>query len=458
MNYDWSIHSIGLTVILDAIVLLVSVLIFAFVRETRGDRPMFSNRRYRRMRSVDTTASVRISDYMLIDDASFPSKDVSQYMRFLRLMTVLFGIMTILDLSVILPCNLTASTHIQAIGTPQIQTPPPVDILGTKVLPDPLTVTDVPNNNTSWRAFGNVNSEQNFLSRAAATNINRYGYRIWILYGCTWITSIIAFIMIYRYNIYFKISRELYTGPLDAPNEFTIMLSQLDVADDRNSISDFFSVYSDTILSVHVPTPTPHTHERRILGLSLPLLHTTPTITDKNIGVAFITFSQTSTVRHLLANPPPQYRTSAAPHPDDIIWKNVSIGIFERIIRVAFWSLFLILVTATVTSSVIITDTLTPIYAAIDLAPSGVIRTSLLAWTPPLVLLAINSYLLPYLVSVLANNSCVWKKSSKSRIIIHCNVFFLVINTVLFPILGSTVKLVWCRIPLLVRDWLRWYQ
>lgn len=197
----------------------------------------------------------------------------------------------------------------------------------------------------------------------------------------------------------------------------------------------------------------------------------------QNCGMAFVTFAQKNAVKfcltHDLSSPscpifrtleddenvacpicktdmsvnfckcnrwPSWWKLREAPSPEDILWENLQVRASVRAIRAVSVYLVIFLVAFILTSSAALTNALTPLADQVEnaLNKASFLRFSLTGWLAPFLLYLITAILLPFLVSWGAETTRFSRYTSKARAVLYGNVNFMVLTSLIFPILSTS--------------------
>eukprot|EP00922_Rhytidocystis_sp_ex-Travisia-forbesii_P002696 GHVS01003978.1.p1 GENE.GHVS01003978.1~~GHVS01003978.1.p1 ORF type:complete len:1059 (+),score=183.26 GHVS01003978.1:93-3269(+) len=163
----------------------------------------------------------------------------------------------------------------------------------------------------------------------------------------------------------------------------------------------------------------------------------------QSVGIAFVSFNNKLAVDECLSDPRAvgdnyDWSLHPAPTPSDIVWANIHISKRQRIARAVILNIILMLVSVIVVSPVAIWNQLVPIADKLDeaLKDTSYIRLTLAAWVAPLVLVMINSLLLPTLVYSVARGTRFWLHSTETNYVLHANIVYLILNILIIPLLS----------------------
>ncbi|EZG83933.1 putative transmembrane protein [Gregarina niphandrodes] len=135
-----------------------------------------------------------------------------------------------------------------------------------------------------------------------------------------------------------------------------------------------------------------------------------------------------------------RWRVREAPPPEDIIWSNMHIRRSVRAYRIVIVNIGIFLLLFTLTSSTVGATVLLTVASNLEqiVEKASFFKVSVSGWLMPNFLYLINALLLPFLVSQGANASKFWRTSSRDRTVLYANVHYMVINSLVFPVLGTT--------------------
>lgn len=134
------------------------------------------------------------------------------------------------------------------------------------------------------------------------------------------------------------------------------------------------------------------------------------------------------------------WRIREAPPPNDIVWENIHISSWIRWFRRVSANILIFLISLLLTSSALVADALNPFAQHVEhvIEKVNFFRMSISGWLAPLILYLINALLLPFLVAWAAGVSKFWRNSSRERAVLHGNINFMVLNSLVFPVIGTT--------------------
>eukprot|EP01053_Blabericola_migrator_P008582 Blabericola_migrator_1__8581@NODE_448_length_8373_cov_125_949193_g350_i0_p3_GENE_NODE_448_length_8373_cov_125_949193_g350_i0NODE_448_length_8373_cov_125_949193_g350_i0_p3_ORF_typecomplete_len685_score60_35RSN1_7TM/PF02714_15/2_7e35RSN1_7TM/PF02714_15/5_5e03PHM7_cyt/PF14703_6/3_8e08PHM7_cyt/PF14703_6/9_2e03Alpha_GJ/PF03229_13/0_1LapA_dom/PF06305_11/4_9LapA_dom/PF06305_11/7_9e02_NODE_448_length_8373_cov_125_949193_g350_i063178230 len=134
------------------------------------------------------------------------------------------------------------------------------------------------------------------------------------------------------------------------------------------------------------------------------------------------------------------WRFREAPPPNDIVWENIHISNSVRWFRRVSANILIFLISLLLTSSALVADALNPFAQHVEdiIERVNFFRMSISGWFAPLILYLINALLLPFLVAWAANLSKFWRNSARDRAVLHGNINFMVLNSLVFPVIGTT--------------------
>eukprot|EP00918_Siedleckia_nematoides_P011048 GHVU01024179.1.p1 GENE.GHVU01024179.1~~GHVU01024179.1.p1 ORF type:complete len:714 (+),score=135.02 GHVU01024179.1:235-2376(+) len=458
---DPELKGLLLTVLINTSIFAASCIFFLFLRQIRGDSLVIKEH------LIPTTADddgleeaarplrgpregpTSLSQLSRVKDEAFHSSDIRYYLLFLKISGGILAILSVLGCVVMLPLYITAPTG-------------------------------------SSKYVG-------WLDRFAAEDISG-DWRGWAAVCVTILYSFIAYAGVYRYwkavhvpppaSISASTRPELYTlvvsgfpKHLEAPEELRASLAPLDPrreivavhivfdpphgysASPRTSPRDGAAGggggggggggahRSHTAMTTTTSARTRSATVMATTGYSRLEDVTAPT-KGENTGVAFVSFASAAGMEAVLAASRAAFWTQLsplalrrAPHPNDIIWDNLRVHPHARAFRKTVLYSLLVVVSVVLSSSAILTNTFIPLVRSLTAAlenktGTGFIGLTVEAWIAPLMLLLVNSIVLPALVYSVNELVGHWKLSTKSRAILRGNAVFLLLNTFFLPFMG----------------------
>eukprot|EP00747_Dinoflagellata_sp_TGD_P164933 gnl/TRDRNA2_/TRDRNA2_185560_c0_seq1.p1 gnl/TRDRNA2_/TRDRNA2_185560_c0~~gnl/TRDRNA2_/TRDRNA2_185560_c0_seq1.p1 ORF type:complete len:819 (-),score=128.17 gnl/TRDRNA2_/TRDRNA2_185560_c0_seq1:63-2519(-) len=166
----------------------------------------------------------------------------------------------------------------------------------------------------------------------------------------------------------------------------------------------------------------------------------------RNVGVCFLIFDSTERAHDVLTEP--RFANAArasgwtlfpAPAPSDVDWENLHVSSLDRGIRAFVLSTALLLLCVLVVSPVTVLDELHPLVGDVDgggLHEDGYTRALIKGYLPPLIILMINSSLIPMLILYISRYERFWQKSSQQSASLHMHIVFMVINSLVIPLMS----------------------
>jgi len=163
----------------------------------------------------------------------------------------------------------------------------------------------------------------------------------------------------------------------------------------------------------------------------------------ESAGVAFLVFLTPEVQHDVLHDPDVQRRAlsndlilCAAPPPGDVAWKNLHISGTHQQLRVVGFSVLLFLLSWILVCPVTVFDRLQYLIHEVDteLNHGSMIRLLLTGYLPPLVILGINSVVIPQCIWYAAKWERWWRKSERQRMVLHMNLVFMIINSMIIPL------------------------
>ncbi|CEM24413.1 unnamed protein product [Vitrella brassicaformis CCMP3155] len=385
-----------------------------------------------------------------IDDDLFYSTDVQTYLGFLKCSCRLLCILSLVGLVVVLPVNWTA----KPLTDENLETP---------------------------------------LDRASAQNIPPGSYRFWILYGVTWLYSVLTYLFIYQY-------RAMITDPdvpirqMFNPTKYTLLVRGIhrDNIDANILYSHFRKFHKDRVVTAHLVmnysraieaehdlkwaqnklerTRIQNAQRQREEQPELSVrpfwqcfrrvpavrywqeeVHYRAKLLEKiyvqgptkGAGLGFVSFTSPDCVSDSLADPRVvghhyDWSVLPAPPPQDIIWENIHLSDGHRLTCKLVLNFLLFVFSVFIVSPVLVLNALNPLLQDLKsaLQESNFFRLFLTAYLPPLILYVVNSLLLPTLVYGVAVSSGHWRKSACQASVLHGNIIFLILNSLILPLMS----------------------
>eukprot|EP00397_Hematodinium_sp_SG-2012_P016917 GEMP01017273.1.p1 GENE.GEMP01017273.1~~GEMP01017273.1.p1 ORF type:complete len:479 (+),score=79.84 GEMP01017273.1:789-2225(+) len=160
-------------------------------------------------------------------------------------------------------------------------------------------------------------------------------------------------------------------------------------------------------------------------------------------GVAFLVFGTPETQRDMLTDAVVQARArehewvlEAAPPPGDLAWKNLHVSTRHQQLRVVGFSFLLFVLCWVLVSPVTVWDRLHFLLLGVkqELLEDNLLRIIITGYLPPLVILGINNLVIPECIWYAAKWERWWRKSERERMVLHGNIIFMVINSMIIPL------------------------
>lgn len=132
------------------------------------------------------------------------------------------------------------------------------------------------------------------------------------------------------------------------------------------------------------------------------------------------------------------WKIRKSPVPSDIIWENIGKGVVVRKLKEFLAVLFIVLLSVVLVSPLTFIDVLKPLANDIEksVLSKTVFKNLLAEMLTPLIMLLFNFVLIPILIDIAAAFTDHQTKSGKQLFIMHMNMFFMVMNTILLPLTG----------------------
>jgi len=157
-------------------------------------------------------------------------------------------------------------------------------------------------------------------------------------------------------------------------------------------------------------------------------------------GVAFLVFTTPETQHDVLRDPNVQSRAAAhdlvlqpAPPPGDVAWKNLHVPPHHQRLRVVAFTVLLFMLCWLMVCPLSLWDRLHFLFVH-ELNEDHLLRVLITGYLPPLVILGINSLVIPQCIWYAAKWERWWRKSERQRMVLHMNLFFMVINSMIIPL------------------------
>merc|ERR1719191_1973677 len=166
----------------------------------------------------------------------------------------------------------------------------------------------------------------------------------------------------------------------------------------------------------------------------------------KGTGVGFVIFVSPEHARHCLkekrlieeCSQRHGWTIQAAPLPSDLEWQNLHVSELGRAGRCFLFSVGLFLACVLVVSPVTVMDELHPLMENVksQLNQDNYFRLMIIEYLPPLIVLMINSIVIPYLINSASLYERFWKRSDQQSRGLHMNIFFMVVNSLIIPMMS----------------------
>lgn len=400
----------------DAVIFIVSLVLFALVRDARGDR----------VKGAPLTggpglceADDCLASLWSVPISSIGNVEVKLYLRFLEGLATFFAVVTLLGLLAALPVNLG----------------------GTKF------------------QFG--------LERACLENVLPGDPRLWIVFGCSLGVAALGYLALAVYRRDAKAEKQ-QRGPC------AVVVSNLDrrSTDDKPIRAYFEQRFPGSVQDVHLVEDDRDLQHatrqlraaearldaedewRQLLGFDLScwayraedevqyrqlvLKRVAARGASASTGVAFVVFRHASCVEQAVLLRDYGWKVERAPPPTDVHWTNLGARSGAERAYSLCWTLGLLALTLAVLSPVAVMAKLNPLVDSFGKAALGdsYLRTMLLCYWPPLIVFLVNSLLTPFCISFVAARQKHWRKSSTQLTVLTLNSVFLVLNTFLVPLLS----------------------
>jgi len=455
MDGDRDLRGLLITFCLDLIIFSFLVALFLQIRRERGDekkkapllKPVAAQEEDDEVEESALGTFIETMNEGEVGD--FQNSDVRLYLTFLKNAANLFLVLSIFGLIVVLPLNLTGN-----------------------------------------------NMAKSLLAQASAENLTPREWRMWGVYLMTWIYSILAykFVLYYSEAVRKDPQKKLTTEQRIA--NFTVMVRGLDYGLRQTELlrSKFAHVqyFANHLIACHIVLDYRELHtarenlrtaqerlERCIVfkqanrqdPISNPLMRLLwgvgpqePSLqyyeeevayrekvvervrrkgASRGVGAGFLIFDSTETVRDMLSRPEVVqvaqqngWTLHPAPPPSDVKWQNLHITDTGRWIRTSVLSLGLFAICILLVSPVTVLDELHPLMDNVrnQLNQDNYIRVLVTSYLPPLIILMLNSVVMPYLIWHVCSFERYWQKSGEQSAGLHMNIIFMVINSLIIPL------------------------
>lgn len=154
-------------------------------------------------------------------------------------------------------------------------------------------------------------------------------------------------------------------------------------------------------------------------------------------------FTTPETQHDVLRDPNVQSRAAAhdlvlqpAPPPGDVAWKNLHVAPHHQRFRVVAFTVLLFMLCWLMVCPLSLWDRLHFLFIGVkhELNDDHILRVLITGYLPPLVILGINSLVIPQCIWYAAKWERWWRKSERQRMVLHMNLFFMVINSMIIPL------------------------
>lgn len=466
---DRDLRSLLITFSLDLLIFVCCAALFFRLRHLRGDDKRCVGESAAAYENVHQRGTVEKLGALTDGHASFAapntskvagacfmqSSDVRLYLTFLRLLAGLFATLAFLGIVVVLPLNLSG--------------------------------------------HGGGLSRSDALALASAANLSSSEWRMWVLYMMTWVYSAIAYAYIWTFHNAVHTDRLAAPTFEQQLASFTVMIRGLDprVVDAVVVREPFVKFHGEHLIACSVvreylnlnrasrafgaaeqrvercnfdgcipPPPDTAAAAAAALGSSGRTLgiHDDERAAEeeieyrakvlrreqrlpalRNVGVCFLIFDSTERARETLTDHKFSrvsnefgWTLLPAPPPSDINWDNLHIRPITQFWRATLTSSALFVLCVLVVSPVSVLDELHPLMEGVGKVPghSTWARMMIAGYLPPLIILMINSMAIPFLISHITHFDRFWMRSSKQAASMHMNIAFMVINSLIIPLLS----------------------
>lgn len=400
----------------DAVIFLVSLVLFALFRDARGDR--LKGAPLRGGKAL-CEAEDRLASLWSVPISDIGNVEVKLYLRFLEGLAGFFAVGSLAGLCAALPVNLG----------------------GTKF------------------SFG--------LERACLENVLPGDPRLWVVFGCSVSFAALGYAALAVYRGLAQQEKQ-QRGPC------AVLVSNLDrrCLDDGPLRKYFEQKFPGAVQDVHLVQDDRDLQSarrqlqgaqrrlaaeeecRNLLGCDLAcsayrvedevqyrqlvLKRVAARGASASTGVAFVVFRHASCVEQAVQLKDYGWTVERAPPPTDVDWQHLGHRSGVERLYAWGWTCGLLALTLAVLSPVAVMAKLNPLVDSFGKAALGdsYLRTMLLCYWPPLIVFLVNSLLTPCCISFVAERQKHWRKSSTQLTILTLNSVFLVLNTFLVPLLS----------------------
>lgn len=415
------------TVLVDASVFAVALLLFFALREERGDHrkspPLLGGRSFAAVEPSFAGDESSIKHLWNVPISELRNTDVKMYLRFLQVLAVFFWVLSFLGLAVLLPVNLAGQRF------------------------------------------------ESGLERASLENIRPGDQKLWIVFGLTSAFAILAYgsVLWFRRELWREAANVARTTHVD---RLAVVVRNIDKAILQSSVlyGYFHRRFPGCVVEAHLAgdfreLDSARDELDRARGALVSARHRSRhccgpdvgRLEDKIVyhervcqrlnargptsgtGVGFIVFNDAASVEEALGPCAYGWVAERAPPPTDVEWSNLLyISSSGRWFGSVCWTGALLILMLLVLSPVAILFRLQPVFKGVTsaLGDDWYLRSMFVAYWPPLVVFLVNSLLTPACINIIASRQRHWRKSSREVTILTMNAFFLMLNTFLVPLMS----------------------
>lgn len=409
------------TVLVDASLFAVSLLLFLVIREERGDHrkstPLLGGPLVVEPSGDETS----LWHLWTVPIGELRNTDVKMYLRFLQVLALFFSALSFLGLAVLLPVNLAGQRFSSG------------------------------------------------LERASLENIPPGDSKLWIVCALTAAFAIMGYASVLWFRR--ELARETRKSQDKPHDRLAVLVRNIDKAVLQSSVlyGYFNRRFPGTVVEAHIAgdfreleasrdlldrarlalaktraggayccSPDLGRLEEKVLFHERVCSRIQTRGPSSGTGVGFVVFNDSASAAEALGSCAYGWIAEKAPPPTDVEWQNLTYVSSSRWQGSLFWTLALLALMLVVLSPVAVLFRLQPVLKGVTSALNDdwYLRSMVVAYWPPLVVYLVNSYLTPACISVIASRQRHWRKSSQEYTILTMNTIFLMLNTFLVPLMS----------------------
>jgi len=423
------------TVLVDASIFVLALLLFLFLREERGDatgKTPLLERGHHSVVDHDLTGGVDEASLLHLWTtplSDFANTDVKMYLHFLQVLALFFSVLSLLGLAVLLPVNLAGARY--SAG----------------------------------------------LERMSLENIRPGDTKLWIVCALTAAFAILGYVSVLWYRRLLRNeagrggrSSQLMVSGRASTERMAVLVRNIDKAVLQSSVlyGYFHRRFPGAVVEAHIASDHRDLDaandlvdqaraklatarkggccasdvgraEERVAFAERLAARVQARGPTSGTGVGFVVFNDASAFEEALGERCAYgWVTERAPPPTDVEWQNLLYVSTSRWLGSAIMTVALVALLLVVLSPVAVLFRLQPVLRGVTTELNGdtYLRSMVVAYWPPLVVFLVNSLLTPACISVIAQRQRHWRKSSKEHTILTMNAFFLMLNTFLVPLMS----------------------